>query len=95
MKRCYNKSDIPTTPHYAIIGFVSVFTEGDERSRTTGHGYGPSTDYYCHYTAYDDEQEWKNGIEYLTTSKYGKNDNFVAIKVTPAEITTKTVVTVN
>ena len=49
MKRVKGPNDIPNGPHYAVIiyGVRSVYTPGDERSRThPGHGYPGGTDYF-------------------------------------------------
>lgn len=55
MKRVKGPNDIPNGPHYAVIlyGVRSVYTPGDERSRThPGHGYPGGTDYF------DDLEHW-------------------------------------
>jgi hypothetical protein len=85
-------NDIPTGPHFAILGQTSVYIPGDERSRThPGHGYPASTEYYITYRAFTDRAEWECEIEHLAA----RGDSFRAIVVTPAKVTTSTSVTVN
>ncbi len=81
-------SQIPTGPHYAILTESSITIPGDERSRTNpGHGYPEHSVSYINYEAFTDEAKWKERIEYLTFSAYGKQ-NFRAIMVHPAAIKT-------
>lgn len=90
-KYCSRKYDMPTVEHYAIIEFSTVYTPGDERSRTNpGHGYPESWDPVSHYISFTDEQEWKDEIQRRMNNKFGSSekDNFVAMKVLPAVIKT-------
>lgn len=85
-KYCKNKSDIPTTPHWAIVYFTTHHIPGDERSKSCpGHGYPESIETAANYCAFDNEDEWKADITERLTSQW-KSKNFVAMKVTPATI---------
>lgn len=90
-KYCKSKSDIPTNPHWAIVYFETYYIPGDERSKSCpGHGYPESTEISANYIAFDNEQEWKADITKRLTPSYGSPDtNFVAMKVTPASISTE------
>jgi hypothetical protein len=86
--RCTRSSQIPKVDHWAIIGDGSVYVPGDERSRTApGHGYSASTEYYCEYTAYLDQDEWTRAIYDLTFPGFGSPKPFRAIRVIVPEIT--------
>jgi hypothetical protein len=94
MKYIHNKSEVPTTPHFAIIEFSTYYVEGDERSRTApGHGYPGHSEHKCDYIAFESEQEWKNEIDERMRRQYG-DKNFVALRITPAVVKTQTVVEV-
>lgn len=90
-KHCSSKSDIPTTPHWAIVYFDTYYIPGDERSKSCpGHGYPESIGTSANYYAFDNEQEWKDDIARRLHPKYGSPEtNFAALKVTPAAITTE------
>lgn len=90
-KYCSNKNDIPTTPHWAIVSFSSIFIPGDERSKSCpGHGYPDSTETSVIYYAFDNEQEWKSEISKKMKPSYGPPEtNFVAMKAMPATISTE------
>jgi hypothetical protein len=87
-KRCTSASEVPKTEHYAIIESGSVFVPGDQRSIDhPGHGYPASTEYFVSYISFTDRDEWEAEIRQMTGAIYGKKD-FVAMKVTPAEVQT-------
>lgn len=77
-------SDIPKTPHYAIITSKSVYTSGWD-----AHDSG-STDYFNVYNVYTTRKEWETQIEYLTM----KNEAFRAISAHPADVSVKITVDV-
>jgi len=94
MKWIHNKNEVPKEPHFAIIEFSRYWVEGDERSQTNpGHGYPGHYENKCEYIVFECEGEWKNEIEKRMNSAFGKKDNFVAVRVTPANVSTQ--VTVN
>lgn len=83
-------SDIPKTPHFAILTNNSHYTPGDERSRThPGHGYSASTDYYVSYEVYLTREKWEAAIVEKTEDKFGASPPFIAVEVKPATITTQ------
>jgi hypothetical protein len=96
-KYCTKKSDIPTTPHWAIVYFETHYIPGDERSKTCpGHGHPEHTKISANYCAFDNEDEWKADITARLNPLYGNPDtNFVAMKVTPATISSEIVVKIN
>ena len=84
MKYCRNKTDIPAGDHYAIIEFVTVHIEGDERSRQCpGHGYPAHTEYYSQYIAFEKRDEWEREVKKRVAQD--KKD-YVALRVAPAKI---------
>jgi hypothetical protein len=92
MKYCHKDSDIPSTPHWAILTSSQINIPGDERSRTNpGHGYPAETKYHLTYAAFDSEGAWKKEIERLT--KY--HETFTAVRVIPATVTVKVVTTID
>jgi hypothetical protein len=96
-KYCSSSDHIPKTPHWAIVAFSSYFVPGDERSKSCpGHGYPDGYATSATYIAYDNESEWKNDIAAKLHPSYGSPDrNFVAMKVTPANISTEVTVKVS
>lgn len=90
-KYCKDSDSIPKSPHWAIVYFNSYFVPGDDRSKSCpGHGYPDSYETSANYCSYDNEQEWKNDIAHRLNPPYGSPDkNFVAMKVTPATISTE------
>jgi hypothetical protein len=87
-KYCKSTADIPKTEHYAIVENRSVFIPGDQRSIDfPGHGYPASTEHFLEYVAYTEKEEWEAEIKKRLTATYG-DKNFLALKVTPAEIKT-------
>jgi hypothetical protein len=80
-------SAIPSTEHWAIVEDVSVYTPGDERSRThPGHGYPASTEHYFNYIVFMDKKEWEADIrQRMADNSYGRK-SFKAMRVTPAKI---------
>lgn len=94
MKWVHTKDDAPKGPHFAIIEFSSYYVEGDERSRSCpGHGYPGHSENKAEYIVFESEAEWKGEIEKRMGRAFGKPD-FIAVKVTPANIQTKFVVEV-
>lgn len=87
-------SDIPDVEHYAIIQSETVHIPGDERSRTNpGHGYPAEDVETISYRVFMRHQrkEWEAEIEKMTNRPFVK---FKALHVRPAEITTKTIISV-
>jgi hypothetical protein len=79
-----NNSEIMRRPHWAIISNVSVYHEGDERSRThPGHGYPAHTTTHMEYTPYATEEEALEAIR----RKQG-HDRFTVIKAAPYRVET-------
>lgn len=88
MKRPKSISEIPNGEHYAIITFASVYHEGDERSRThPGHGYPAYTEQVPEFMIFGSKEDWEAEIIKRMNSKFAKQD-FKAVKITPAEIST-------
>lgn len=88
MKWCHSSSDIPKTPHYAIVEQRSVHIPGDERSRTNpGHGYPETTIQVWDYMVCDNREEWEREIRSRETKVF-KQSSYVAIAATPAQLTT-------
>jgi hypothetical protein len=84
-------SDVPASPHFAIIRTTSVTIPGDERSRThPGHGYPENTERFVTYRAFADRDEWEAEIRELSN----RQENFRALVVTPAKVITATSVTI-
>ena len=90
-KNVERPTQIPDKPHFAIISQGSISVPGDERSRTNpGHGYPASTEYFIRYQAFEDRADWERVVAAM--SKAG--ENFRAISVTPATLTTTVTVAV-
>lgn len=80
-------SDIPNTPHWAIISTTSVSIPGDERSRTNpGHGYPASTESFITYHVFTSKAEWENEVAKLTLRKYGPAFKAVKVEVASVEV---------
>lgn len=95
MKWIHNKSEVPKEPHFAIIEFSQYYVEGDERSQwAPGHGYSGGYEHKCEYIVFECEGEWTNEINKRMTSQYGNKNNFVAVRVTPAQIGLQTTVSI-
>lgn len=95
MKYVKQKGDCPASPHYAIIEFDSILIPGDERSRTNpGHGYPEHSESVVKYIAFTDEEAWKSEINKRMTATYGRNNNWIPVKVIPASVSVQTTVKV-
>jgi hypothetical protein len=95
MKWIHNKSEVPKGPHFAIIEFSQYYVEGDERSRTApGHGYPGGYENKADYIVFDTESEWKAEINKRMTAMYGYKDNFIPVRVTPANIQIQTIINI-
>ena len=94
---CKNSESIPKFSHWAIVEFSSYFVPSDDRSKSCpGHGYPDSYETTATYVAYDNETEWKNDISRKLNPTYGPPDqNFVAMKVSPANISTEFIIKVD
>lgn len=89
-----DSQDVPRQGHYVIIEFGTKHVPGDERSRTNpGHGYPAHTESVIDYIVFPNPIEWEREITRRSSTKSCPN-NWVAAFVSPAEITTKTTVTV-
>ena len=89
VKYCQSPSDIPKTPHYAILSLRSTYIPGDERSRECpGHGYPATTEYSWDYIVYPDRESWEAEIKQRMGSIFGGQKDFVAISATPATVKT-------
>lgn len=90
MKYISDKSKIPTTPHWALLEFGSIFIPGDERSRTNpGHGYGDSTESTIKYMVFDSQEEITAYLQREATSTFGSRlDKYQAVFVQPKFVTT-------
>lgn len=85
------KADVPTEDHWAIFKFSSYHVPGDERSRTNpGHGYPARDEPVVEYQAYTTEGHWKEAI--ADHEQQGRP--YLAAKVCPAKVSTKTTVIV-
>ena len=90
MRPVTKKTEIPTTPHLAILVFKTsnIYHEGDERSRTCpGHGYPAYTEtiYTVDYIPFADEKgvnDWIVARE-LNKKPYGDNEPYQVIRSTP------------
>lgn len=95
MKRVSNPNEVPKGFHYAVIIYdkVSVYIEGDERSRThPGHGYPAHTETYNSFEHWvtEDKEVWTAFIE----KNIDKLDKMVCLEVNKkASVTKKTVIT--
>lgn len=86
--RVTSSDKMPKVDHWAIITYDTIYTPGDERSRThPGHGYPASSDSVACYAAYLDEEDWKKSINELTFPSYGSPKQFTAIVVKLVKIT--------
>lgn len=84
MKYAFEKSDVPTQPHYAVLVFSSIYIPGDERSRThPGHGYPESWEKTVKYISFSTEGELSTWISENTST------HFSVLLVTPKVVTTK------
>jgi hypothetical protein len=84
------KSEMPTEPHYAIIGYESFYIPGDERSRTNpGHGYPASTEYVVTYKVFENREVWEAYIS------LNKSSNITPVYTIPAKIKVETKVLVD
>lgn len=92
---CSNGGDVPKGEHYAIIEFGQIYIEGDDRSKKNpGHGYPGGYESTVKYIAYTDINEWTAEITRRQKDSFYK-DKFVAIKSTPAKITTEIQVSIS
>lgn len=92
------RTDIPNSPHYAImiIDTVSMLIPGDERSRThPGHGYPERTETYdtIQYKSYTDcdegKQRWETELVRLWNLERYKVVGFHVDKVAKPEVEIK------
>lgn len=71
MKYCTRLSDIPNTPHWAVLESNSITIPGDQRSRDCpGHGYPESTNWYLTYIAFDSKQELEQWVQRNAFNQY-------------------------
>lgn len=99
MKTIYNAADVPKTEHWAIITFGTIHIPGDERSRThPGHGYPAYDQPTATYEVFKDKVQWTAAVLELEhdwlNSSHRNEKNWVAMKVTPAEVRTTVSVSV-
>ena len=79
------KTKFPNGPHWAILTYSTIHVPGDERSRTNpGHGYPASNEAIVRYTAFSDEDKWREAIRNHEIAKIPYN----AMRVIPAVIAT-------
>ena len=77
-------AEIMRRQHWAIISNVSVYHEGDERSRThPGHGYPAHTTTHTEYTPYATEEEALEAIR-----RKRDHERFTVIKAFPLRVET-------
>lgn len=82
--------DVPDEEHYAILYFGSIHIPGDERSRQApGHGYPEHTETKIDYVVFPTREAWEAEIKLQMSGGLYKRDNWKAIKVTSARITTQ------
>jgi hypothetical protein len=91
MKYIKNTSEIPTTPHLAVIYTETYTIPGDERSRTNpGHGYPESTGTSVNYIVMEDEAELEKWIKLNAESRNSAyQKSFVVIRAKPLTIKTE------
>lgn len=88
MKWLHKASEVPTTPHYALLVPRRICIPGDERSRThPGHGYPESNEDVWEYIVFDSEGLWTQEIEHRVLGGYTAGRDFVAMRVHPVEVT--------
>ena len=90
MKYISDKSEIPTTPHWALLEFGTIHIPGDERSRThPGHGYGETTESTIKYMAFDSQEEITAYLQKENNSLFGSRlEKYQAVFVQPKFVTT-------
>lgn len=71
LKSASKPSEVPKTPHYAILRFGSITQDG-------GHGYGVYSTSVCYYTYTMDKKEWENEIKDF---EHRQTRDYVAFKV--------------
>ena len=72
---------------YAVVVKESVYTPGDERSRTNpGHGYPAETKHFDVFKRFATRAEFERWVGFAVKNKTA----FEAVKVTPLEVTTET-----
>jgi hypothetical protein len=82
-----NKSEMMRKPHWALINNVTVYHEGDERSRTNpGHGYP------AHATTHSEYIPFATEAALLDAINRNCYNSFRIIKAEPLEIEVKTTV---
>lgn len=83
--------DVPFGEHFAILQCKSIYTPGDERSRTNpGHGYPERWEDCWEYEVYENREKWEQAIEYKTL----KNEKFVPIHANRPVVEKKVAVSV-
>ena len=87
MKTAHSSSDVPKTPHFAIVVFSSVHVDGDERSRTNpGHGYPAHDISTAEYRYTMDRAEWEREVGRMHADGYSRG-RYVALEASPAAVT--------
>ena len=87
-KWCHSQDHVPKGKHYAIVIFSSYTVPGDERSRQCpGHGYPEHSEDKAEYIAFTDRAEWEAEVQRMSLATY--KDNFVALVVDRANVTTE------
>jgi hypothetical protein len=82
----YEKADVPTCEHYAIIEFSSIHIPGDQRSiDAPGHGYPESTERIVKYIVFKDAVEWIGEIKRRMMNTH-EADKFVPLHARPASV---------
>jgi hypothetical protein len=88
MKHITNISEIPKTPHLAVLYTKTYTIPGDERSRTCpGHGYPESTGQSINYVVMDNEDDLAKWIE--KRQAYGERMAFTVIRAQAVEVKAK------
>lgn len=89
-------SELPSESFYAILYSESVTIPGDERSRTNpGHGYPEHSVSYWRMETFTSKEEWSAEVESLSRQTgYGRQE-FKAVRIVPAKVTTAISVSVD
>ena len=88
MKYIANKTEFPTTAHFAVLIFDTIYMPGDERSRTNpGHGYGESYEHTIKYIRFDTRDELESWVDSAEKSRV--KTEYKVIEVKPLVVQTK------
>ena len=82
-------SELPSEASYAILYPESITIPGDERSRTNpGHGYPEHSVDYWRIEMFASKEEWEAEISRLSKRKSHSHEEFKAVRMIPAKVST-------